>query len=510
MAATDDETRQETVIPTPSLVVLVGPSAAGKTTWAETSFKPGQVLSTDSFRAFYGAGPDDQTVGTEAFALLDHLVGARLAKGLTTVVDTLGLDPDKRAAYRAAATEAGLPCVAVGFDTPAAECHRRNQERPRPLAKSVIERQLKQWRMARAELGNEGFDRVVVDPGPTRRVPSNLVVREPTADVAPEPALDSPSRTGTGPVFDLALSSYAFDGDEMAATLVAIARTAEQVGFRALWVMDHFRQIPQVGRAWDPMLEAYTTLAYLAASTDRLRLGTLVTNVEHRNVGLLAKIIATLDVLSGGRAECGLGAGWYSAELAAYGYPLNPDRIRLDTLEDALRALPVLWGPGAKSYEGRTLSIPEAMAYPRPVQDPVPILVGGGGEQRTLRLAARYADACNVFGTDPDVVANKIAVVRSHCADLERDPDSLNITTLNPLIHAGSGRELDAVIEAMRPPSQSPDSFAAANHAATTAEHVDRFGRLHELGVDRICVALIGMTGPEAVQSFGAVIDEFG
>ena len=115
-----------------------------------------------------------------------------------------------------------------------------------------------------------------------------------------------------------------------------------------------------------------------------------------------------------------------------------------------------------------------------------------------------------MFGTDPDVVANKIAVVRSHCADVERDPDSLNITTLNPLIHAGSGRELDEVIEAMRPPSQSADSFAAANHAATTAEHVDRFGRLHELGVDRICVALIGMTGPEAVQSFGAVIDEFG
>ena len=509
MAATDDETRQETVIPTPSLVVLVGPSAAGKTTWAETNFKPGQVLSTDSFRAYYGAGPDDQTAGTEAFALLDHLVGVRLAKGLTTVVDSLGLDPDKRAAYRAAATEAGLPCVAVGFDTPAAECHRRNQERSRPLAKSVIDRQLKQWRMARADLADEGFDRVVVDPGPPRRVPSNLVVREPTAEVAPERALDSPSRTGTGPVFDLALSSYAFD-DDTAETLVAIARTAEQVGFRALWVMDHFRQIPQVGRAWDPMLEAYTTLAYLAASTDRLRLGTLVTNVEHRNVGLLAKIIATLDVLSSGRAECGLGAGWYSAELAAYGYPVNPDRVRLDTLEDALRALPVLWGPGAKSYEGRTLSIPEAMAYPRPVQDPVPILVGGGGERRTLRLAARYADACNVFGIDPDVVANKIAVVRSHCVDVERDPDSLTITTLNPLIHAGSGRELDAVIEAMRPPSQSADSFAAAYHAATTAEHVDRFGRLDELGVDRICVALTGMTGPEAVESFGAVIDEFG
>ncbi len=509
MAATGQDGEQEIVLPTPALVVLVGPSASGKTTWAEAHFKPGQVLSTDAFRAYYGAGPDDQTAGTEAFALLDHLITARLDKGLTTVVDTLGLDPERRAAYRAAASDAGLPCLAVGFDTSAAECHRRNQQRPRPLAKSVMDRQLKQWRAARSHLGDEGFDRVIVDPGPPRRVPSSLAVTEPVADDEPEDDLDAPTRSGSGPVFDLALSSYTFGDDDTAETLIAIARAAEQVGFRALWVMDHFRQIPQVGRAWDPMLEAYTTLAFLAASTERLRLGTLVTNVEHRNVGLLAKIIATLDVLSGGRAECGLGAGWFSAELAAYGYPVNPDRVRLDALEDALQALPVLWGPGSKSYEGRTLSIPEAMAYPRPVQDPVPILVGGGGERRTLRLAAQHADACNVFGTDPHVVAHKIAVVRGHCTDIDRDPDSLTVTTLNPLIHATSGRELDETIEAMRPANQSADAFAAANHAATTAEHVDRFGRLHEIGVDRICVALVDMTGPEAVERFSAVIDQF-
>lgn len=508
MAATGDEGEQESAIPTPSLVVLVGPSAAGKTSWAETNFKPGQVLSTDAFRAYYGAGPDDQTAGTEAFALLDHLVGARLARGLTTVVDTLGLDPDKRAAYREAAEEAGVACVAVGFDTSAAECHRRNQQRPRPLAKSVIDRQLRQWRTAKAELADEGFDLVVIDPGPPRRIPSTLVVREPVAGGLPEHDLDAPTRPGSGPAFDLALSSYVFD-DDTAETLITIGRTAEQVGFRALWVMDHFRQIPQVGRAWDPMLEAYTTLAYLAASTERLRLGTLVTNVEHRNVGLLAKIIATLDVLSNGRAECGLGAGWFSAEQAAYGYPVNPDRVRLDTLEDALRALPVLWGPGSKSYEGRTLSIPEAMAYPRPVQDPVPILVGGGGERRTLRLAAQHADACNFLGTDPDTVAHKIAVVGRHCVDIGRDPDSLTVTTLNPLIHATTGRELHGLVEAMRPANQSADAFAAANHAATTAEHVDRFGRLHAMGVNRICVGLVGMTGPEAVERFGAVIDQF-
>ncbi len=515
MASTPPAGEPETVLPAPSLVVLVGASSSGKTTWAETNFEPGQVLSTDAFRAFYGAGPDDQTAGTEAFELLDHLLAARLAKGLTTVVDTLGLDPDKRAAYRAAADDADMACVAVGFDTSTAECHRRNQRRPRPLAKSIIDRQARQWRATKAQLADEGFDRVVVNPGPARRVPAALAANE---SVANESAVDDRGAgdesaeepvARSGPVFDLVLSAYEFGDADTAETLIAIARTAERAGFRALWVMDHFRQIPQVGRPWEPMLEAYTTLAYLAASTDRLRLGTLVTNVEHRNVGLLAKIIATLDVLSGGRAECGLGAGWFSAEQAAFGYPVNPHRRRLDALEDALHALPILWGPGSKSFDGKTLSIPEAMAYPRPVQDPVPILVGGGGERRTLRLAAQHAQACNVVGTDPDVVAHKISVVRNHCADLGRDPASLTVTTLNPILHATTGRELAAKIEAMRPANRPAEAFAAAANAATTDEHENRFRRLHGLGVDRICVALAGMTGPETVEEFGTVLDRF-
>ena len=500
----------ETVIPTPALVVLVGPSGSGKTTWAEENFKPGQVLSTDAFRAFYGAGPDDQAAGTEAFALLDHLVDARLAKGLTTVVDTLGLDPDRRAGYRSAAAAAGVSCVAVGFDTPTSECHRRNRQRERPLAKSVIDRQARSWRAAKLGLADEGFDLIVINPGTARRVPKALTVSESgrtAEETAPGDRADADD--GTRPVFDLVLSSYDFGDAGTAETLTAIARTAEQAGFRALWVMDHFRQIPQIGRAWEPMLEAYTTLAYVAAATERLRLGTLVTNVEHRNVGLLAKIIATLDVLSGGRAECGLGAGWFSAEQAAYGYPVNPDKTRLDALEDALGALPVLWGPGSKSFEGTTMSIPEAMAYPRPIQDPVPVLVGGGGERRTLKLAARYAHACNVVGTDPNTVARKIAVVRQHCVEAGRDPATLTITTLNPLIHARTARELDELIETRRAAGQPADVFAAANHAATTDEHVSRFRLLHDLGVDRFCVALTGMAGPDAVEGFAAVVERF-
>ena len=491
----------ETVIPSPALVVLVGPSGAGKSTWAAEHFRFGQVLATDDFRALVGSGPDDRSAGTEAFALLDQLIETRLSKGLTTVVDTLGLDAGQRARYRAAAAGAGVPCVAVGFDTPAAECRRRNAERADPIPKAALDRQLRQWRATRQVLGDEGFDGVVLDPGPARLVPPSML-----PDAAPA-APAAPAGTPPALAFDLVVSAFDF-GDDLASTLVAIAQAAEEAGFRALWVMDHFRQVPQVGRAWDPMLEAYTTLAYLAARTGRLRLGSLVTCVEHRNVGLLAKIIATLDVLSGGRAECGLGAGWFDAEQAAYGYPVNPDRVRLDTLEEALQALPVLWGPGSKSFHGERVSIPEALAYPRPIQDPVPILVGGGGERRTLRLAARYASACNVMG-DPATVARKIEVLDRHCAAVGRDRSDVVVTTLNPIVHARTGAELADLVEALRPRSRSAESVARSLQAATTDEHVARFRALADLGVQRCCVALTGNRGPQRVEAFTEVIQAF-
>ncbi len=505
----DDSPVEEQLIPTPALVVLIGASSSGKSTWARANFKPGQILATDDFRAFYGAGPEDQTAGTEAFALLQQLLTARLSKGLTTVIDTLGLDPKQRASYIDLAHSHGLDCVAVGFDTSSAVCHDRNGQRPFPLTKAVLNRQLKQWRQAKTDVADERFDLVVVNPGPARQIPKTLAEHSTASVDAKGPMSDAASSLA----FDLVISSFDFGPDantaDIGARLVAMAQAAEAAGFRALWLMDHFRQIPQVGRAWDPMLEPYTALAYLAAATNNLRLGTLVANVEHRNVGLLAKTVATLDVLSGGRVECGLGAGWFSDEQAAYGYPVNPNRIRLDTLEEAVQALPVLWGPGSKSFVGDHVKIPEALAYPRPLQDPVPILVGGGGEQRTLRIAARFAHACNLAASDPQVVARKVNVVRQHCLDTDRDPDDLVITTLNPLIHARSGRELDALVESMRPANRPADNFAAANQAATTDEHVVRFRHLAELGVGRACVALTGNTGPERIEAFADVIKAF-
>ena len=274
-------------------------SAAGKSTWADEHFRPGQVLSTDAFRALVGSGPDDQTAGTEAFALLDQLVATRLAKGLTTVVDSLGLDDELRASLRAAAAAAGIPSVAVGFDTEPARCHERNRERVNPLPKSVLDKQLRRWRTVRDTLADEGFDRVIIDPGPPRLVSGALQA------VAEAATIDVAATAGTGFGFDLVVSSFEFGGDNdtIGPTLVELATAAEEVGFRSLQVMDHFRQVPQVGRAWEPMLETFSTLAFVAGHTTSLRLGSLVANVEHRNVGLLAKTVATLDVLSGGRGR---------------------------------------------------------------------------------------------------------------------------------------------------------------------------------------------------------------
>ena len=454
------------------------------------------MLSTDHFRALYGTGPHDQTVSAEAFALLDQLIEARLAKGLTTVVDTLGLDADQRAAYVAAASSARVPCVAVGFDTDPALCHDRNAERSRSIPKNVLDRQIRRWREARDSLADEGFDSVIIDPGLSRVVPAAMVTEEP----APEP---DPGGFG----FDLVVSQFDF-GDDIETTLVHIALAAESAGFRSLWIMDHFRQLPQLGRAWDPMLEAYTTLAYLAVKTTTLRLGTLVTGIEHRNVGLLAKIISTLDVLSGGRAECGIGGGWFDAEQQAYGYPVNSDTIRLDTLEDALQALPLLWGPGSKAFEGKVISIPEALAYPRPIQDPIPILVGGGGEKRTLKMVAQYAQASNLMG-DLNTIRHKIDVLHRHCTAVGRDPSEIAVTTLEPTLHAQSGGALAELAERLRPQNQTAEAYAAATNAGTTPDQIERFRRLAASGVDRAVIALADNDGPERVAAFGDVIEAF-
>jgi F420-dependent oxidoreductase-like protein len=382
----------------------------------------------------------------------------------------------------------------VGFDIDPATCRERNASRARPVPETVLDKQITRWRSTRDSVANEGFFDVIINPGPPALIPEAM--RATTQAVTAPPGFS----------FDLVVSEFNF-GPDTEATLAAIAQAAESAGFRALWVMDHFRQLPILGRAWDPMLEAYTTLSYLAAKTTNLRLGTMVTGIEHRNVGLLAKIIATLDVLSGGRAECGIGAGWFDEEQAAYGYPVNSNGVRLDRLEEALQALPILFGPGSKSFVGTYVNIPEAMAYPRPLQDRIPILVGVGGERRTLKMVAQYADASNLID-DAETIRHKINVLHQHCADVGRDPAQVAVTTLEPTLHARTGRELADLVEQLRAPNQTAEAFAAQANAGTTTEQVHRFRSLAALGVDRAVIALNGNDGPERVEAFADVIDE--
>ena len=218
--------------------------------------------------------------------------------------------------------------------------------------------------------------------------------------------------------FGLQIPRFGFPGTRRRRrqTLAEVARAAEDAGFTSLWVMDHFLQIPQVGREWEDMLESYTTLGYLAGVTERIRLGTLVTGITYRNLAHLAKIVATLDVLSGGRALCGLGAGVVRARAPALRLGVPAAARALRAARGRARAAAAHVGPGLAALRGpHAHRRPRRSCYPRPLQERIPILVGGSGERRTLRLVAHHADACNLFG-DPATVRHKVAVLHEHCA----------------------------------------------------------------------------------------------
>ena len=464
-----------------TLVVLVGPSGAGKSHWAASQFPASAIVSSDALRALVGMGEHDQRAGTDAFALLDQVLERRLARGLLTVVDTLGLDPERRAVYLRIARNSGFTPVAVVFDTPADVCKARNRGRAQPVPAKVLTGQL----AARDSLDLTGFDQVVA-PSDVELVADAML----GADEAAAAQRDAPVTLR----FGLHLSSFLGDGP-LADRLAEVVSVAEAVGFSSIWVMDHVMQIPQVGRPWEDMPESWTTLAWLAAHTRTARLGTLVTGVTLRNPAHLAKIVATLDVLSGGRAVCGLGAGWWKHEHEVYGWEFPPPAARLDLLEDVLQLLPVMWGPGAPAWKGRVLSVPETICYPRPVQEHVPILVGGSGERRTLRLAAQHADACNLFG-DPSTVRHKVDVLHSHCEAAGRDPSEVRVTHLSTAVVARTRREL---------PAENVDRLGAG----TVDDQIGRYRELADAGVQTCMVALPDAATPGCLEAFGEVIAAF-
>ncbi len=476
-------------LPASCLVVLVGPSGSGKSAWAAEWFPPGKIVSADHLRSLVGEGEHDQRAGTDAFAVLDLVLDRRLRRGLFTVVDTLGLDRDRRRGYVALARRHGAPVVAVAFDVPAAECRARNAARPRPVPAKPMAAQLKRWPSVLAEIPDDGFD-AVHPPGPVRVVDRQLVH-------APEAA----RRQEEEPMsleFGLQIATFSWPGGpaEIAARLAGVAGAAEAAGFTSLWVMDHFIQIPQVGRHWDDMLDSWTTLGFLAGHTRMATLGTLVTGVTYRNVAHLGKMAATLDVLSGGRAVCGIGAAWFEREHRAYGWEFPPARRRLDLLEDALQLLPLVWGPGAPSFEGKAVTVAEAICYPRPLQERIPILVGGSGEKRTLRLVATHADACNFVG-DVHTVRRKLEVLHRHCADVGRDSSAVRVT------HLGSALVTDDPSAGQWKPAQSASAVAG-----TVEEQVGRYRELAEAGVQTAIVRLADLD-EGSVERFTPVIRAF-
>jgi F420-dependent oxidoreductase-like protein len=220
-----------------------------------------------------------------------------------------------------------------------------------------------------------------------------------------------------------------------------LARRAEAIGVRTLSFMDHFFQMDWMAPAEDPMLEGYTALGFVAGRTERLRLRLLVTGVTYRHPALLAKTVATLDVLSGGRAELGIGAAWYEREHIGLGVPFPPTGERFERLEEALDICLQMWGPNDGSFNGKHYQLAETLCRPAPLSAPHPrILIGGSGERKTLRLVARYADACNLFG-GPDDIAAKLVVLRRRCDEVGRDPAEIEVTAMYRDIAPGASAD---------------------------------------------------------------------
>ncbi len=283
--------------------------------------------------------------------------------------------------------------------------------------------------------------------------------------------------------FGLQVDSFTWPGGPAAIgpTLARVTRTADDAGFDSIWVMDHFFQIRGLGPPEAPMLEGMTALGFMAAHSERARLGLMVGGIHYRPPGLWIKATTTLDVLSGGRAWFGIGAAWNEEESRGLGFPMPPLRERFEWLEDTLRMAHAMWSGGSGSGERldgthvtatRLLNSPQAISRPR-----IPIMVGGGGERKTLRLVAQYADACNVFG-GPQRIAHKYAVLREHCERIGRPYEEIERSCLPSV-------DLER---------ESPDQV------------VERFGALGEAGAQHIIFSLRRVSDTTRLERVGAEI----
>jgi F420-dependent oxidoreductase-like protein len=310
--------------------------------------------------------------------------------------------------------------------------------------------------------------------------------------------------------FGLQIPDFTYPGTEdgdLFEAIAAIAVTAEESGFDSVWVMDHFYQIANVGPPGDPMLEAYTLLGAIAARTTSARLGTMVTGVTYRNPALLAKMATTLDVVSSGRAILGIGAAWNEEEHAGYGFDFPPVPERMDRLEEALQICRAMFTEESPTFAGRYYRIDAARNRPRPVQpDGIPILVGGGGERRTLRLVARYADACNVFG-DLGTVRHKLDVLARHCEAVGRDPAEITKTRLGGLVVAETAAEAEqAVRRAAEARGVDPNAYAAYAIAGDPDAVCEQVAAYLDAGLDGMVFNMHGAQDLEPVRLAGTTL----
>jgi F420-dependent oxidoreductase-like protein len=291
--------------------------------------------------------------------------------------------------------------------------------------------------------------------------------------------------------FGMQIYSFSWPGGPKAIgpTLARAVRTADEVGFDSIWVMDHFWQIGPPGSGLEPMLEGWTALGYMAAHTQRARLGLMVGGVHYRHPGLWVKAATTLDILSGGRAWLGIGAAWNQAESEGLGFPWPTQRERFERLEDTLRIAHAMWQGergtqedfrGHHYHASRLLNVPQSISRPR-----VPILIGGGGERRTLRLVAEYPDASNLFG-GPEQLLPKYAILADHCEAVGRDFTQIERTTMQ-------GVGLGTTGSWSRGP-ESPDAI------------VERFGRLAEAGVQHVIMNFAETNDTSLIELLGSKV----
>ncbi len=283
--------------------------------------------------------------------------------------------------------------------------------------------------------------------------------------------------------FGLQINRFDWAGapDSIGPKLAEIARTAEAAGFDSIWVMDHYYQIePGLGRKEDPMLEAYSALNYIAAVTETAKLGVMVTGVVYRHPGFLIKQVSTLDVLSGGRANFGIGAAWYWQEAQGLGFPFPTTSERFEQLEEVLQITKQVWAGDFSAYDGKHFKLEAPINSPQPISKPhPPILIGGEGEKKTLRLVAQYGDACNLFARNGvESATKKLGVLRDHCATVGRDYAEIEKTVLGTIDFTADG----------------------------ASEAVDHIRQFEEIGIQHYILSIPTVSEIAPIESFGSEV----